>query len=134
MRDVKLAQYLEDAKTKSFEWGVLDCVLFSCLWVEVMTGENPAEDCVGAYSSEAEAQAFMVDRFGTIEAGLDAALSRVDIAFRQKGDLALCLIDGKETLGIVGGCGFVFFKSLGKGINAKKNPEILAVWRVQCLQ
>lgn len=131
MIDVELSDYLERAKVKSFEWGVCDCAIFVCDWIEERIGINPASICKGAYTTEAEATAFMLDHFGSLSSGLDAEFTRVEKAFRQKGDVALCKIEGRETLGIVGGCGFVFFKSLGKGIVAKREPEILTVWRVE---
>lgn len=130
MIDVKLEKFLQNTKEQNFEWGQLDCVLFACKWIENITDINPARKSIGAYKDEKTAYAHLKKEYGSIQEGLDKHLKQVAPSHRQKGDVALCMIDGRETLGVCGARGFVMFKTLNKGVYGRRDPEILNVWRV----
>ncbi len=132
MRDVKLAEYIEATKQQPFEWGVSDCVLFVCDWCEIVTGVNPAAGAHGKYNSELSAYKYLKAEYGNDPAAyIDKHLQRVEPAFAQKGDICLCDLDGKETFGIVGARGFVFFKSIETGWVARKDVKRNICWGVQ---
>ena len=126
-----LDAYINKTRTRLFRWGKLDCILFGCKWAGIATGIDPAKDSYGKYSTERGAYAHLRAVYGDVYQGLDRHFKRVEPAFRQRGDLALCKIDDSETLGIVCGNNFIFFKAIGKGVVARKSPPILAVWRVE---
>lgn len=125
-----LEKYLQSMTKRLFRWGKVDCVLFGCKWAGIATGVDPAEGSYGAYKTREEAFEHLKEVYGSIEEGLDKHFNRVPVARRQRGDLALCMVEEQETLGIVGANGFTFFKAAKKGIIATKNCTIKEVWRV----
>lgn len=131
MIDVELDKYITRMKTRLFKWGKLDCVLFASDWAEIRCGKCPASEDRGQYTDEKGAMSRVKEVYGTLSGIFDKDFERVDIAYRQKGDIALCHLDGKDTIGICGGRGFIFFKSMGKGVIAKRDTKILTVWRVE---
>lgn len=128
--DKPLDDYIRSVSKKDFEWGKLDCVMFACDWIFLKTGKNPAEKSRGKYHDEESAYQHLRDTYGSIEEEMDTLYESVDPAFRQKGDIALCEYENINVLGVVGGSGFVFFKSLKTGVAATKTAKIKKVWRV----
>lgn len=129
MKDVKLADYIETKRLEPFKWGECDCVLFTCDWCEIITGTNPAKGAHGQYDSELSAYKYLKKQYGNDPASyIDKHFTRVDCEFAQIGDICLCDLDGKDTFGICGKGGFVFFKS--EYLLARK-AEKKIVWRVE---
>jgi hypothetical protein len=131
MRDVKLAEYIELVKTKPFEWGVCDCVLFTGDWCEFLTGKNPAEGAHGKYNSEESAKEYLKAAYGDKpELTVDKLFERVEPAFRQLGDIVLCMFAESKIFGVVAANGLVMFKG-ERSLIATKRAEILIAWRVE---
>jgi hypothetical protein len=131
MKEVLLAEYIREKTDADFAWGVCDCVLFAADWCVKLTGKDPVASIRGRYSDKAAAYIIMRDEFqNEPEKQVDLFFERVEPNYTQKGDVALCDLDGKRTFGIVGARGFVFFK-MSKGIVATKKVEKLIVWRVE---
>ena len=129
MKDVELVNYIEIKRQAPFAWGVCDCVLFVCDWCEVITGVNPAEGAHGEYDSELSAYKYLKKQYGNDPAKyIDKHFERVDPNFAQIGDICLCDLDGKDTFGICGKGGFVFFKS--DTLIARKIEKKI-IWRVE---
>lgn len=124
-------KYLDDVKPKEFKWGECDCVLFVSEWAKIKSGIDPSHGVKGKYKTEKQAYKLLKDTCGDFSTGLDKFFKRVDPAYRQKGDIALCLVDKKEVLGIAGSGGFIFFKAAPYGVKASKTAEIKSVWRVE---
>jgi len=89
--DVRLFDYVESHRNTPFEWGGMDCCLFTAGCVEACTGKDFATDLRG-YKSEQEAYA-IVARYGSIQAMVTALLGAEPIhpAFAQRGDVMLGL-------------------------------------------
>lgn len=129
MRDVELANYIELKRDEPFQWGTCDCVLFTMNWCEIISGKNPAEGAHGKYDSELSAYKYLKKAYGNNPAEyVDKYFQRVENSFAQVGDICLCDLDGKDTFGICGKNGFVFFKS--ERVLAKKIEKKI-VWRVE---
>ena len=127
--DILLDKYISDCSKQEFEWGKLDCALFVSGWVEVLTGENPAKQSIGKYSTKIGANRHLVKIYGSLQKAADDRYMRVPVKKRQKGDIALCDMDFGKTFGIIGVRGFVWFKTENMGVIQAK-PKILNVWRV----
>ncbi len=131
IKDVMLAEYIKQKTEQDFEWGVCDCTLFTGDWCEKLTGKNPAAGAHGKYNNKADAFIYLRDVYqNQPELTVDKLFKRVEPNFAQKGDIALCDLDGKKTFGIIGSRGFIFFK-MSKGIVATKKAEKIIVWRVE---
>lgn len=98
----RLQACLAERRLRAFEWGVHDCCLFVCDAVQAMTGHDPAADVRG-YRTERDA-ARLVKRLGGLRA-IGAARFGAEIApaLAQTGDVALVVVDGRESLALCGG-------------------------------
>jgi hypothetical protein len=123
----RLEKYIKDSVDLKFEWGVIDCVLWSVGWFEILTGIDLLTDVRGKYSTKDEADA-LIEKFGGLGAAFTAKIPKRVPGFEKRGDLALCNIDGMDTIGIVAASGFIFFL-IEKGICAKKIKPVSA-WGV----
>lgn len=97
-----LAAHIEQARRIPFQWGVHDCVTFSCQWFTLMTGRDVFAPWRGRYDSRQSAGRRIV------EAGCDtmAAAGRTLFgsprdpgAVAARGDIVLA----REAFGIVTG-------------------------------
>lgn len=129
MKDVELAKYIEIKREEPFQWGVCDCVLFTADWCEIITGINPANGAHGKYDSELSAYKYLKKEWNNDTlAYADLYFERVDSNFAQIGDICLCDLYGRDTFGICGHNGFVFFKS--ERIEIRKIEKKI-VWRIE---
>lgn len=124
----KLESFIDESKTISFEWGVCDCVCWACEWMAQLSGFDAMAEFRGKYGSEEDAYALLAQHDG-IGAELSKRLPERLAGYHKRGDIALCSVAGKETLGIVGARGFVFFKTMGLGVVAKR-IDIVQAWGV----
>jgi hypothetical protein len=120
-------KYIKDSVSVPFQWGVCDCVLWAGEWFRLLTGADVTEDIRGKYDSKESAAALIESKGGLVD-GITERIPQRVIGFQKRGDLALCIIDGQETLGIIGACNFVFFK-MEKGVYAKRIKPT-AAWGV----
>lgn len=123
----RLETYLKGAAHKKFEWGAHDCVLFTMDWFLSLTNVDIIPDIRGKYSTEEEALA-LIESFGGLIQATSARIPTRPAGFEKRGDLALCEVDGKETMGIVASRGFIFFV-LDRGLCAKRVKPI-CTWGV----
>lgn len=93
----RLAQYLDDRRDTPFAWRANDCASFASGAVFAQRGEWPIEL---DYADEFGALRFARDG-GGIRAIADATLgASIHPAYAQRGDIVLCVLDGRETLGV----------------------------------
>jgi len=103
----RLAELIEARRHVPFAWGSNDCCLFAADAVLACTGEDPAADWRGRYSTEAEALALMDSNLGLY--GLARAIQRARQAPRcppslaQRGDIALIIQADMPTMAVVVG-------------------------------
>ena len=67
----RLDAVIEETRSAEFEYGVIDCALFSARCVDAMTDSNWADELRAEYSSEVSALKFM-----TREGGMEAAVTK----------------------------------------------------------
>lgn len=99
---MRLADYLQQHRHTSFEWGKHDCVLFAARWVQIATGVDHLAD-VPAWHDEREALRMLRDH-GGLEALLDERFERVHPNLAQDGALTIyersvCLFSGAHIVG-----------------------------------
>lgn len=87
--EMQLSEYVLSKKSQPFEYGVNDCCLFAAGAVEVITGENPIPEFIGAYDSlKTSIKALKTIGAGTLEKTMDAKFTEIQIGYAQTGDLA----------------------------------------------
>lgn len=87
--EMQLSEYVLSKKNQPFEYGVNDCCLFAAGAVEVITGENPIPEFIGAYDSlKTSIKALKTLGSGTLEKTMDAKFTEIQIGYAQTGDLA----------------------------------------------
>lgn len=131
-----LAEQVEAARDKQFEWGTHDCALWAADVVLAMTGVDVAAAYRGAYTDEASAREAMLRIDG---GGLRAIGNRAfgpalnNVAMTQRGDVALVEIDGREAAGIV--LGATVAVPGPRGLQFAPLDSIVAAWAVaRCRQ
>lgn len=134
---MKLRDWLE--LPHRFRWGGLggdDCLMFCASWIAEVTGDDPAFDFRGSYSTEDEAKAILAAHGGTI-AFVDFVTARAGIRRTddpQSGDIGI--IRAPSWLGgAVTEIGAIKFgpvwACLGPGGVVGKPAEFIAAWSVQ---
>lgn len=123
-----LAIYLQQAQTKTFEWGIHDCATFAAGAVELMTGKRIEFDDLRAVKSAEDVvvalrRQSLRDRVTMI---LGPAIS-VNLA--KRGDIILESDSDREALGVCFG-EFSFFL-LPLGVTPKPTIGCIAAWRVE---
>lgn len=101
----RLSDYIADNSDAVFQWGVLDCALFSCGAVQAIRGDDPAIDFRGKYSTAAgSARALKRYGEGSLEATFDARFEQKPVGYLGRGDLVW---DG-EAVGVCMGAHALF--------------------------
>jgi len=98
-----LNAYLDARRDMPFAWGAgeggNDCASFAAGAIEAMTGQAPA---LPAYKGAAGAARVMDE--GSVRERCEALFGAVlPVAFAQRGDLVLMMLEGRETLGVCEG-------------------------------
>ncbi|MQP68386.1 hypothetical protein GE253_23995 [Niveispirillum sp. SYP-B3756] len=129
----RLDRLVEDARHRTFSWGLFDCCLFAADAVSAVTGIDPAASWRGAYAG-ARAAAGLLARMG----GLDATAAgiarhhgwpRVPPAFLGRGDVALVrLEDDRHALAVCLGAALVL--PAQRGLAALDRNHALSGWRI----
>lgn len=110
-----------------FRWGDMDCALWAADCVLAVTGEDPAADLRGTYSTAREA-IDVLQRFGGLEAIAAARIGeQINPKLAQVGDIAMCRVEGRDCLAVAMGSHL-----LGpgeSGLVAVPMSEARKVWR-----
>lgn len=64
---ITLQEFLLDAASKPFKWGVCDCCLFAADWILAARGVDPAADFRGTYSRACTANDLLILEGGLIK-------------------------------------------------------------------
>lgn len=129
----RLADEIEAARGKSFEYGTFDCCIFAFDCVIAITGEDKAAELRG-YKSKTEALK-IISRYGSLEAMVTALLGEPKhIAFAKRGDVVLSIIDEGEEPGAfgIGICEGIrsWFVSFS-GLATRETRQCLKAWSVE---
>lgn len=98
-----LAAVVAERMRTPFVWGTHDCALWAADCVYAVTGEDPATDLRGTYSTAFEA-VDVLQRLGGLEAIASARIGpQVNPKLAQVGDIAMCQVEGRDALAVVMG-------------------------------
>jgi hypothetical protein len=121
-----LAQQIAEARGKTFEWGVHDCVLWCADWIGKVTGIDPAAEWRGTYSTEEEAQAILGSLgFASTSELASHHLEEKPVSMASRGDL---MLHPSGSLGICDGA-FAFFVTK-EGLLRLEFTKCLRAWKV----
>jgi hypothetical protein len=96
--ELALHDYVSSQHGEPFEYGIRDCIMFAMGAVEAMTGDNPASEHRGSYSTEIGASKLLHKLAdGSVEGVLNLHFPTIPIGFARRGDLAL----SEGSVGIV---------------------------------
>lgn len=126
-----LAIAVETAKSKTFQWGTFDCMLFAADVVYAMTGVDYAKEFRGTYDSEFGAYR-LIAAYGS-EADLLTrviGVSSVQSSQGMRGDVVLASLP-TPTVGVCMGVNCAFLASGEKGIIFLPRSVITQVWRIE---
>ena len=111
-----------------FQWGANDCCLFAADCVHAVTGEDPASDLRGTYSTELQA-ARVLQRLGGVA---EIAFRRLGPVVRteaaQVGDVGLTHLDGRYALAVC--LGGHWLQPGADGLVTILPAQVLRAWRV----
>lgn len=127
----RLAQCVEGARLRPFEWGVHDCATFAFDVVREMISTDPFAEYRGSYSNELGAgRALIEHEFDTVRGLADKLMGEeISTKFAQRGDIILVLQPERgETLGVCLGVDAVFVGE--SGLVPVPMSEAITAWRV----
>lgn len=99
----RLTQFIEANAKRSFAYGTWDCALFAASACDVMTGDDPAREVRGAYTTADGALRTLLRHFGAWSVGglADRLLGgRIPVALAQRGDIVLLNTERGDALGV----------------------------------
>ena len=108
----ELTRFIEAKRHQPFAWGVNDCCLFSCDWLLILTGTDPATvlNMRGNYQTALEATRLLQERGGVAAIAREYCASQKWPEVRPiaagRGDILLMNNLGQDVLGVcIGGRG-----------------------------
>lgn len=104
-------EYVGAREATPFAWGEHDCVLFAADWVKLATGTDPVAE-FRRYKS-ATGAARKIESVGGLLNGARRLLPEIGIGLAARGDVALAVLEGRETLMLVEGVTIVGPGDLG---------------------
>jgi len=129
-----LIAHIDENRDNPFRWGTHDCMLWGASCVEAITGEDPASELRGTYSSALGAYRIIEQSGGfnqTVEKFLaGGAEMRIDLSLAMRGDLVTTTDDrGRKSLGVCDGLWGVFPGPDFLTFKKRMNLDSIA-WRV----
>lgn len=133
----RLQRYIDASICMSFRYGQHDCCLFTADCIRAMTGADLAEWFRGRYATRKDALALIRERTGrgNVEAVAEYAahergLVEVQVAFAQRGDMALIGRGRSSLLGVVSLSGVDVMCLMQKQIMRVDFEHVTRVWRI----
>ena len=134
--EARLFEFLDQAATRPYTWGVHDCCMFTCDAVWAITGTDPAAPFRGRYADRNSAYREL-RRFGggglreTAEKIADAhGCPKIRVENAQRGDVVLMDGGGGLTLGFMDLLGLHVLSVMAVGYAAVEVSRGLAAWRI----
>lgn len=131
---VLLALFIEEKREQPFVWGVNDCCLFSCDWLTILTGVDPAGfyQLRGHYTTALSAVRFLKS-VGGVESiaerwALAQGWERVPLSYAQRGSLTTFQTKHGAALGVVNGEMSVFAGV--NGLSFVKTSRCSLAWHI----
>lgn len=110
-----------------FAWGRHDCCLWAADCVLAITGTDPAADVRGTYADAAGAAAVLAGIGGIETAGARAG-EQIAPMFATWGDVGLVVSDGRNTLAVCAGAGWL--APAADGLALLPFNAAMTAWRV----
>lgn len=133
----RLQRYLDGLGDVRFEYGRMDCCLFTCDAVEAMTGHDMAAWFRGRYRTRKEAFALIRERTGrggvaavAAYAAAECGLQEVPVAMARRGDMVLIGVGAKACLGVVSLTGLDAMAIYGRQILRVGLLSVTRAWRI----
>lgn len=123
----RLAQLVTQRMRHPLQWGVHDCCLWAADAVQAVTGTDLAAGLRGTYSTQAEAQARLLQLGGLAALCVDRLGPVARTALAQPGDIGLATVGEVRALVV---CGGTHFLAVGGGGLLPVAPSgVVRVWR-----
>ena len=131
-----LGEAVAAADRMPFAWGTNDCCLFVADCIRAMTGTDLGASFRGKYDDPASAMALIA--FATDGGGVEQLVEQlcrendmgeVEVAYAQRGDIALHDVEAGPAAGIIYGDGALYL-SEALGLVAVPRASIRRAWRV----
>jgi hypothetical protein len=126
-----LQAVIAERESMPFAWGKNDCGLFAADAVLAMTGNDPAADLRGTYSSEEQANALISDGMVSVADKRFGARIRTNLA--QVGDIGLVDTPSGPALAVWGGSQWLA-PSRDGGLGRLPFDAAHLAWRGECRQ
>jgi len=134
----RLHDYLLSHVETKFQYGSLDCGLFTADVVHALTGIDPAIDLRGKYSSRRDAFSAVKAVCGTATMAAIATyladkcgMQEIPVAFAQRGDAVLIGSGAKSHLGIISMHGTHIVAPGKTGLVYLSKSQATKAWRIQ---
>jgi hypothetical protein len=132
-----LQRYLDGLGEVRFQYGQLDCCLFTCDAVMAMTGHDMAAWYRGRYRTRKEALTLIRERTGrasvkavAMHAAQECGLEAVPVALARRGDMALIGTGSNACMGIVSLSGLDVMAVYGRQIVRVALRSATMAWRI----
>lgn len=123
----RLAQLVTQRMRSPLQWGVHDCCLWAADAVQAVTGTDLAAGLRGTYSTQAEAQARLLQLGGLAALCVDRLGPVARTALAQPGDIGLTTVQGVRALVVCGGGNFLGVGATG--LVPVPSESVARVWR-----
>ena len=140
--EILLSQYIDECRTRPFEWGQHDCLTFANTCAMVQTGRAPLADMLGDYSSapgafrhiKASIEAMGYPPGVTLADAIDERLERVTTLYPPRGAITakrnqdepvtgwLLGVTLRNLSAFVGPRGLVFLPRVASDLHWKVSP------------
>lgn len=124
----RLARFLDQQRMRPFAWGINDCAMFAGFAVQAMTGTNPLQQYVMAYSTEVGAARIIARGGGLLRIISEHMGPTIAPGLAADGDIGLLDTAQGETLALR--LGVNWLGPAAGGIAALQIGGELAAWRV----
>ena len=129
-----LAAYIERKRAEPFAWGVNDCCLFGCDWIQLCTGLDPAQSFRGTYDSAISGVRALEKcggLVGTIQTHMEPlGFAAIGQGHASRGDIVVRDCGNGDTMGIVLGTVGAFVGKNGINFAALNDGAESFFWRI----
>lgn len=121
-------QAIANHKNEPFQWGTLDCCMFTGECIKEVTGIDIVGEYRGRYKTEIGAKRVLA-KYGSIEEHLDKHFKRIDYKLAKRGDVVLFESDLGNAVGVRWSGGVLCIGHNGLNVIHKITPKI--TWCIQ---
>jgi hypothetical protein len=130
---VSLEDYVSDAASKSFVWGLSDCASFAIGWLDICCNSNALPKWLGKYFTEKECKMLIAENGGFFAFADKFITSNYGLTLTSKpevGNVLLADIVGREHLALRLNGGMIATVLSPSGLRLTRRFKVLAEWEV----